>query len=184
MKPSLNIIFSFLVIVFTTLGARAQYTQERIAIGTLEGAGMEQQTLQTPSGYEVSIEFMPTNRDEIQLSAFISKNKKAVSGAMQVFIYNEDDIDGAFPKSSWDPNADKVLSRDGFIYLVTREDSQFGPLSNLAFIEINKKRELRISFLLGAKESFRANGMFTEQWINKKDPAAPKLVITTDWVSL
>ncbi|OFZ61098.1 MAG: hypothetical protein A2381_16440 [Bdellovibrionales bacterium RIFOXYB1_FULL_37_110] len=104
----------------------------------------------------------------------VTEDKKPLTDYMQIFRFERRDIDDAFAGDR---------SADGNIYMVVGEDIPNGGVTqyNLAFLEINSKKQFRISFHYGVKKGYQSKGKFLKSNYDKEDPSAAKGVVTTKW---
>lgn len=174
-------IFFGLMISITSAYSFAQFSNERIAIGTLKG--MDRHYSGQIEDYKYSINFYKNSRRLLVLDLFIFRPNQKVPffDYEQRFEFTEENINASFPKIGDDIR--KFKSKDGYIYLVTNENIP-APINNkynLVFIEFNNKKEFRLSYHRSVSEGYLANGLFTQEHYDRNDPLGPTHVFTTEW---
>lgn len=175
-------VFVGFIISFASTYTFAQFSNERIAIGTLKG--MDRQYSGKIEDYNYSINFYSNSRRLLILDLFIFRPNQKVPffDYQQRFEFTEDDINSSFPKIGDDIR--KFKSKDGYIYLVTNENIP-APINNkynLVFIEFNSKKEFRLSYHRSVSKGYLANGLFTQEHYDRNDPLGPTHVFTTEWL--
>ena len=147
--------------------------EEPIAVGVLTRGEINLQNIKI-GNFAYSIDFSGSDYNLIYFSAMVTENQVALTDHSLVFRFERRDIDDAYAGDR---------SVDGNIYMVVGEDvPQDGVTQyNLAFLEINAKKQFRVSFHFGVKNGYRSQGKFLKTNYNKEDPLAASKVVTTKW---